>query len=128
MALTLPGTAFACRCATDTIATGYERAFAVVVGSVESVRPIEPVGVGSGSMATVNVSTAWKHAMPASLQVSSQTTCAYEWEAGRSYVLAIFQDAGRWSTSMCLGNHALPADAAVGWLRRHGHTEAVEAE
>ena len=125
---TMPGSALACRCVGGDIATGYSRAFAVVIGAVESVRAVEPTFVGSGSTATVKISRSWKHDMPASIEVTTQTTCAFEWVAGHTYVLALFRDAGGWfSTAQCLGNAEVPA-AALAWLTRHGRPAAVDAK
>src|ERR1041385_7486547 len=101
----MSGAAHACRCSGANIAAGYSRAFAVVVGAVEKVQPVEPRFVGSGSTAAVTVSRSWKHDMPASIEAVTQTTCAFDWSAGHTYVLALFRDgAGRFSTARCLGN------------------------
>ena len=123
----LPMNAFACRCAAENIAAGYPRVHAVITGMVEHVTPIGPAG--AGSMAEVKVGAAWKHAMPASIQVATETSCAFGWSAGQAYVLAIFrEEGGRFSTARCLGNQLLPAEKTLAWLRRHGRPERVDGQ
>jgi len=112
--------AWACRCpASVSPATAYKRAHVVVTGKVASVQPLPQQ---QGTNAIVTVSTNWKKKVASEISVSTETTCAYNFEAGSEYLLYLFETKdGNYYTSLCAGNQPLAAAAkSMTWLRKSG--------
>ena len=78
--------------------------------------------------ATITITAAWKQAVPATIEVFTDTNCAYPFETGREYVLFLLKDrplAG-YVTGRCMGNQpAIQADTVLRWLRRNGAVRDV---
>jgi hypothetical protein len=118
--------AWACRCpASVPTATSYGRADLIVTGMIASVTPNNKTGAPT---AVVTVSKAWKKESSSTLRVSStDTSCAFEFVAGREYELFLFAtpDEG-YATSLCAGNVPLDrASRALSWLGSHGTSSTV---
>ena len=112
----------ACRCLEPaSTEQAYENAQAVILASVDSVD-----GVGdslAGARARLSVKEAWKSDVVCNIEVSTSTTCAFDFRPGNEYLLYLYSDkvSGQWNTRICVGN--TPADgaaAALEWLRLKG--------
>ena len=117
--LLMPTEAHACRCPTSvSLAAHYQRAAAVVVGTVEGIRSAGRVGA---TVATVSVSDGWKKSVYAQVTVATESTCAFDFKTGATYVLYLVDAPdGGYFTSQCLGNQPLQAASrAVAWLRKN---------
>lgn len=127
--LGLPSLAFACRCAGPVPpATAYRNAQVVVQGKILAVKgDINK----EGATARVEVSKAWKKKIKSELEVSTRTTCAYEFHVGEEYLIYLQQtaDGGHYSTKKCVGNvKSAEAGNALTWLERHGAPQDVDNE
>ena len=122
----LVGIASACRCV-EPIAPSpaYRHATTVVQGRVDGVKLN---AADQSAIATITVTAAWKQAVPATIEVFTDTNCAYPFETGREYVLFLLKDrplAG-YVTGRCMGNQpAIQADTVLRWLRRNGAVRDV---
>jgi len=128
LALLLVGAvpARACRCVEPLApAAAYAAADLVVRATVLHVEP----GAGDGeATARIELAQAWKRPVPAHLEVSTRSTCAYPFEAGQAYLLYLRASGpGAYATRRCAGNlPAAEAGRALDWLRRHGRETAIE--
>lgn len=128
----LPATpAVMCRC-TEPKSTraAYRAARAVVIAKVTEVRR----GV-DGFTAVLVVSLAWKKDVPTRLVIVSATSCSYDLQVDREYLLYLVHDIkmleGKddqtYTTGICLGNKPLAeATKALRWLRGYGRATAVQ--
>lgn len=115
--------AFACRCLEPaSTAIAYQNATAVVRAWVDSVE-----GLGDspeGAVAHVSVKEAWKAEVSEDIQVSTQTTCAFDFQPSTEYLLFLYPGTktGQWSTRICVGNQPIEQAApALDWLRRNAN-------
>jgi hypothetical protein len=119
--LWLSGRAEACRCAaTLSPRSSYLRAHVVVVGKVQKV--VGDIN-GAGTNTTLAVSQAWKKRVKREIGVVTNTTCAFEFIAGREYVLFLYETPGApaYYTSKCVGNREISgARRLLAWLKQHG--------
>ena len=127
--LVLPSLAHACRCAGPVSpATAYHNALAVVQGKILAVEgDINKEGV----TARVRVLKAWKKKIKSEIEVSTRTTCAYDFHVGEEYLIYLQQtaDGGHYSTKKCAGNFkSAEAGNALKWLQRHGAPQEVDNE
>jgi hypothetical protein len=120
--------ALACRCLEPaSTADAYRSAPVVIRATVLSVD-----GVGDspgGARARLHVEEAWKSDVPVEMDVSTSTTCAFDFHEGSEYLLYIYPGpaAGEFSTRICVGNClAANAETALRWLRTHGKKSLVQ--
>ena len=135
LAVMLPAPALACRCTEPKSVRGaYQKARAVVVARVLEVHGESRL---DGLTAVLSVSQAWKKDVPPQLTIVSGTTCRYDLEPNRDYLLYLTHDpkmlGGRddetYTTGICLGNKPLAeAKKAVEWLQKNGRASAVRPE
>ena len=123
LVLTATGTVFPCRCVNASLNAYYRRADAVVTAQVVSVS----TDAAQNTTARLEISEAWKKALPSAVEVITGSTCAYEMQAGESHLLYLqAASAGQFSTMKCQGN--LPSDQAgksKNWLKRYGKKSSV---
>lgn len=119
--LCLPPVSHACRCPDGVPAsTAYRQAQVVVLATVVQVSGDRD---REGATAVVTVSRAWKAPVDERIEIFTNTTCAFDFQPGQTYLLYVQKTAAgaRYWTKRCFGN--LPAaDAArhIRWLDRHG--------
>lgn len=123
--LTLTSHAYACRCTEPPVWKAYKGAAAVVMAKVVSTGP------GNTPTATVikaEIIESWKQGVSGTLNITTDTDCAYAVAVGKEYLLFLARDqAGNYSTGECMGNHSkATAPRAVAWLRKHGDAKTSE--
>ena len=118
VALVVPLSASACRCAPPATAQAYKAAAAVVLATVEAVREETAI---DGSVATFRVTRSWKGDLPTHVRVMTGTNCAIPWEPGEQYLLFLERDAARKTLFATRCNGTARADAAkdrLAWLNK----------
>jgi len=117
--------ALACRCPPSiSPAEAYRAAQVVVQGRIVSVARDS---AGQLSVATVAVQRAWKGPVGVQIDVTTRTTCAYDFPEGQEVLLYLQHHVqhNRLETRMCAGNlKVTEAGKPLAWLQRHG--KAVE--
>lgn len=112
---------YACRCVNPpTPKAAYEQADLVLLGEATTVEG-DPYAKG-GAMVHVDITKAWKQAVPKAIKVSTSTSCAYDFKAGERYLLYLRKAEGRdcYIARACQGSaRESDADAALQWLRDH---------
>ena len=125
--LTLSMPSLACRCVEDVApATAYRQASVVVQGQVQAVRGDI---TREGATAKIRVTKTWKKPVRAEIEISTSTTCAFEFRVDEEYLLylQLSPDGARYVTKRCLGNQPIvEAQKALGWLQRHGVPATVQ--
>lgn len=120
--------ALACRCVEPVPPkTAYRHASAVVMAKVLDVRTD---AAQQSSTARLAVSQHWKLDTAAEIEVFTDTTCAYPFEAGREYVLFLRKDRPRpgYVSERCMGNQPTDGDKAapvLRWLRKNGAAKSA---
>ena len=125
--LGLPVVSFACRCP-DSISptTAYRQADIVLLGKVMAV---EGDINREGATARISVSEVWKKKIQHEINVSTATTCAFEFKLHEEYLLYLHvsPDGEHYTTKKCVGN--LPISEAKDALDRLKHQgTAMEIE
>jgi hypothetical protein len=120
--------AWACRCREPgSTSKAYRDAQLVVRATVVSVE-----GEGdspTGARARLRIEEAWKLETKAELVVTTRTTCAFHFEAGKEYLVYLTRSSVRdeWTTQICRGNLPVTqAGAPVAWLRANAKKAAVQ--
>ena len=108
----LGGPAWACRCREPAPRQAYSQAQAVILAEVEGVEPAPEQSV----IYTLRVNEAWKTPVGDRVRVRSGSTCIFQADVGRSYVLFLRPYVpGMLQTSVCMGNR--PVEEAGATLR-----------
>jgi hypothetical protein len=124
--LLLSASAEACRCMEPSSASAaYQHAQAVVVGRVATITR-HPDDV-DGVEVTFKVAEAWKRDVPATIRVTTGTTCAFSFAPGGSYLLFLQHVSGEvFTTARCMGNReAANAKSFLLWLEKNGQAGKV---
>jgi len=117
-------TVLACRCNPPDVARAWKDASLVVRVKVDDVIILPS---GEGSSAIVTVAASWKKDSPKRLVVSSFTNCAFNWKAGKEYVLFLRKESnGLYSSDRCMGNRPGNDLDAIKWLDQHGQVKKVK--
>jgi len=120
--LTFPSNTLACRCITSVSPEiAYQQADAVIQGTV--------VSIGGdfyregGATAKIQVLKAWKKDVHGLLDVSTATTCAYDFQVGDEILLylKLSEDGKHYTTRKCVGNLPIcKAKESLKWLEQNG--------
>jgi hypothetical protein len=119
--------ALACRCVEPVAPKiAYRNASVAVRAEVVALRSDV---ARDATTATLKVSQRWKGEVSQSIEVITDSTCAYPFENGREYVLFLQKDRGLpgYSTARCMGNQPIDkADPALKWLEKYGKAKAAK--
>jgi len=100
------------------IQIAYRSESAVVVVKIVSTTP---GGSPTGTLIRAEVLDAWKRQISVTININTDTDCAYPVKSGEDYLLFLAQDhSHHYSTERCFGNLEKATSAnAVKWLREH---------
>lgn len=99
------GSALACRCKEPSAKAAFRSADSVILGQIVSAEKDE--GESDGIAYRVQVDEWWKEKVDLSILVHSSTTCRFEAESGKRYVIFLKRNLeGKLETAMCMGNLA----------------------
>jgi hypothetical protein len=97
----MPTGALACRCKEPSPAAAYRQAASAVLGEIRARRDEG----GGRTTYTVEVARSWKHDVTGTVTVETGTTCRFDAEVGRRYLLFLgASGGGRYYTRRCMGD------------------------
>lgn len=99
------GSALACRCEEPSAKVAFRSADSAILGQIVSVE--KDGGESDGITYRVQVDESWKEKLDSLIVVHSSTTCRFEAESGKRYVIFLKRNLeGKLETAMCMGNLA----------------------
>lgn len=120
----LPSHSYACRCLDlASTASAYQQADVVLLGRVSDVNG--DINKDGGVIAKINVLKSWKQSVKMQVDISTKTTCAYDFKIGEEYLLFLRKNkqTNDLTTERCKGNLSnTKAKHALEWLEHHTKT------
>ena len=99
------GAALACRCEEPSAKVAFRSADSAILGEIVSVEKDQ--GESDGITYHVHVDESWKDKLDSLIVVHTSTTCRFEAESGKRYVIFLKRNSeGKLETAMCMGNLA----------------------
>ena len=103
--LALPAQSFACKCKELSIQKNFNNSSMVVYATVKDFIPSPS---NEGGTAVLLIDNWWKSNSPQKIVVNSLTSCGFNFEANKSYLLFLNQESnGLFYTDKCSGNKEL---------------------